>query len=111
LPLIFREPGQWPIGPTSAALARRGALLIEDRNQEAEQVSRETLLADPRCAMACELLGNLRSEFGRFDKARACFERAIRIAPLLAGSDYDLVRCRPLRNDDDHLLQAIEAAL
>src|SRR3984893_1054247 len=84
------------------------ALLIEDRNQEAEQVLRETLVADPTNAMAYELLGNLLSEFGRFDEARACFERAIAIAPLLAGSYYDLVRCRPVGSDDKCLLQEMQ---
>ena len=33
------------------------------------------------------------------------------IAPLLAGSYYDLVRCRPVTSDDDGLLQRMEAAL
>jgi Tetratricopeptide repeat len=80
-------------------LGKAGALLIEDRNQEAEQVLRETLVADPKNAMASDLLGNLLSEFGRFDEARACFERAIAIAPLLAGSYYDLVRCRPVTSN------------
>jgi tetratricopeptide (TPR) repeat protein len=92
-------------------LGKARALLIEDRNQEAEQVLRETLVADPRNAMAYELLGNLLSEFGRFDEARACFERAIVIAPLLAGSYYELVRCRPVTSDDDGLLQGMQAAL
>lgn len=92
-------------------LGKTRALLIENRNQEAEQMLRETLVADPRNAMAYELLGNLLSEFGRFDEARACFERAIAIAPLLAGSYYDLVRCRPVTREDDGLLQGMEAAL
>jgi tetratricopeptide (TPR) repeat protein len=87
------------------------ALLIEDRNQQAEQVLRETLVADPRNAMAYDLLGSLLSEVGRFDEARACFERAIAIAPLLAGSYYDLVRCRPVTGDDDGLLEGMQAAL
>src|SRR6202044_836018 len=51
------------------------------------------------------------SELGRFEEARACFERTIGIAPLLAGSYYDLVRCRPVTGDDDGLLQRMEAAL
>src|SRR5208282_4490935 len=97
-------------GNSFSRLGRARALLIEDRTQEAEQVLRQTLAADPRNAMAYELLGNLLSEFGRFDEARACFERAISIAPLLAGSYYDLVRCRPVTSDDD-LLQAMQAAL
>jgi tetratricopeptide (TPR) repeat protein len=92
-------------------LGKVRALLIEDRNQEAEQMLRETLVADPRNAMAYELLGNLLSEFGRFDEARACFERALALAPLLAGSYYDLVRCRPVTSDDDGLLQVMQAAL
>ncbi len=92
-------------------LGKARALLIEDRNQEAEQVLRETLVADPKNAMAYELLGNLLAEFGRFDEARACFERAIAIAPMLAGSYYDLVRCRPVTRDDDGLLQGMQSAL
>jgi tetratricopeptide (TPR) repeat protein len=72
---------------------------------------RETLVADPTNAMPYDLLGNLLSEVGRFDQARACFERAIAIAPLLAGSYYDLVRCRPVTSDDDGLLQQMECAL
>jgi tetratricopeptide (TPR) repeat protein len=87
------------------------ALLTEDRNQEAEQVLRRALAVDPRNAMAYDLLGNLLSEFGRFDEARECFQHAIEIAPLLAGCYYDLVRCRPVTSDDDDLLQRMEAGL
>ena len=92
-------------------LGKARALLIENRNQEAEQILREALVVDPRNAMAYELLGNLLSEFGRFDEARACFERAIMIAPLLAGSYYELVRCRTVTGDDDGLLQQMQSAL
>ncbi len=51
------------------------------------------------------------AEFGRFDEAYGCFARAIAIAPLLAGSYYDLVRCRPVTAADDGLLARMEAAL
>ena len=61
--------------------------------------------------MAHELLGNLLSEFGRFDEARQCFEHAIASGPLLAGCYYDLARCRPVTSDDDGLLERMEAAL
>ncbi|HYA24635.1 MAG TPA: sulfotransferase [Terriglobales bacterium] len=99
-------------GKTSfGRLGKARALLIEDRNPEAEQVLRETLVADPRNAMAYDLLGNLLSDLGRFDEARACFERAIAIAPVLAGSYYDLVRCRPVTSNDDGLLEAMQGAL
>jgi len=92
-------------------LGNARALLTEDRHREAEQVLRETLVADPRNAMAYDLLGNLLTEFGRFDEARACFERAIAIAPMLAGSYYELVRCRTITSGDHGLLQAMQAAL
>jgi tetratricopeptide (TPR) repeat protein len=101
-------------GTTSfGRLGKARALLIEDRNQEAELVLRKTLARDPANAMAQDLLGNLLSEFGRFEEARECFERAIAIAPLLAGSYYDLVRCRAVTRDDDGdgLVQRMEAAL
>ncbi len=92
-------------------LGKARALLTEDRNQEAEQVLRRTVERDPSNAIAYDLLGNLLSEFGRFDEARQCFERAVAIAPLLAGCYYDLVRCRPITSDDDDLLPRMEAAL
>jgi len=99
-------------GKTSfGLLGKARALLAEERNQEAEQVLRKTLALDPANAIAHDLLGNLLSEFGRFDEARECFERAIAIAPLLAGSYYELVRCRPVTKDDDGLLPRMEAAL
>ena len=99
-------------GPTGfGRLGKARALLIEDRNQEAEQVLRETLVADPENAMAYDLLGTVLSEFGRFEEARACFERTIAIAPLLAGSYYDLVRCRPVTSADKGLLRGMQAAL
>jgi tetratricopeptide (TPR) repeat protein len=98
-------------GKTSfGRLAKARALLLEDRHQEAEQALREMQVAHPRNAMAYDLLGNLLSECGRFEEARACFERAITIAPLLAGSYYDLVRCRPVTSEDG-LLQTMKSAL
>jgi tetratricopeptide (TPR) repeat protein len=92
-------------------LGKARALVIEDHNQEAEQVLRETLVADPKNAMAYDLLGSVLSELGRFEEARACFERTIEIAPMLAGSYYDLVRCRPVTSNDNGLLQGMQAAL
>src|SRR5580658_5864478 len=92
-------------------LGKARALVIEDRNQEAEQVLREMLVADPTNAMAYDLLGNVLSELGRFDEARACFERTVALSPLLAGSYYDLVRCRTVTSADKRLLQEMQAAL
>ena len=92
-------------------LGKARALLTEDRNEEAEQVLRRTVARDPGNAMAHDLLGDLLSEYGSFEEARQCFERAIANAPLLAGCYYDLVRCRPVTPDDDGLLQRMKAAL
>jgi Flp pilus assembly protein TadD len=86
-------------------------LLTEDRDAEAERVLRRTLALDPKNAMAYDLLGNLLAEFGRFDEAYDCFARAIAISPAMAGSYYDLVRCRPVTPADDGLLARMEAAL
>jgi tetratricopeptide (TPR) repeat protein len=109
----FRRAAATGSNTSFGRLGKARALLIEDRNQEAELVLRKTLARDPDNAMAHDLLGNLLSEFGRFNEARECFERAIAIAPLLAGSYYDLVRCRGVTTDDagDGLLQRMEAAL
>jgi tetratricopeptide (TPR) repeat protein len=107
----FRRAAASGGGTSFGRLGKARALLVEDRNEEAEQILRETLVADPTNAMAYDLLGNVLSDLGRFREARACFERAIAIAPLLAGSYYDLVRCRPVTNADDGLLQAMQAAL
>ena len=92
-------------------LSQARALVIEDRNHEAEQVLREMLVADPTNAMAYDLLGSALSELGRFEEARAYFERTVAIAPLLAGSYYDLVRCRPVTSADKGLLPGMQAAL
>ncbi len=107
----FRRAAQTGPKTSFGRLGKARALLTEDRDQEAEKVLRKTLALDPTNALAHDLLGNLLSELGRFDQARDCFERAIAIAPLLAGSYYDLVRCRPVTNDDAGLLQRMEAAL
>jgi Flp pilus assembly protein TadD len=107
----FRRAAATGAKTSFGRLGKARALLIEDRNEEAEQVLRQTLAVDPGNAMAHDLLGNLLSEYGRFDEARECFQRAIAIAPLLAGSYYDLVRCRRVTSDDDGLLQRMQAAL
>ena len=106
----FRRAASTGDNSAFGRLGKARALLIENRNQEAEQVLRHTLALDPENAMAHDLLGNLLAEFGRFDEARECFQRAITIAPLLAGSYYDLVRCRPVTNDEG-LLERMEDAL
>jgi tetratricopeptide (TPR) repeat protein len=107
----FRRAGVTGSKTSFGLLGKARALVIEDRNQEAEQVLREMLVADPKNAMAYDLLGSVLSELGRFDEARACFERTISVAPMLAGTYYDLVRCRPVTSNDKGLLEAMQAAL
>jgi tetratricopeptide (TPR) repeat protein len=92
-------------------LGEARALLTEERDAEAEHVLRQTLVLDPTNAMAYDLLGNLLAEFGRFEEAYDCFAKAIAIAPLMAGTYYDLVRCRPVAKADESLLPKMEAAL
>jgi tetratricopeptide (TPR) repeat protein len=92
-------------------LGQARALLTENRDSEGEKVLRKTLKLEPTNALAHDLLGNLLAELGRFDEARQCFQRAIDLAPLLAGSYYDLVRCRPVSIDDGDLLDRMQAAL
>jgi tetratricopeptide (TPR) repeat protein len=87
------------------------ALLAEDRDSEAERALRLMLALDPANALAQDLLGNLLAECGRFEEARECFTRAVTNAPLMAGSYYDLVRCRPVTAADAGLVARMEAAL
>lgn len=87
------------------------ALLAEDRDVEAERALRQMLAQDPANALAQDLLGNLLAEAGRFEEARECFQHAVALAPLMAGSYYDLVRCRPISSADADLITAMKAAL
>ena len=87
------------------------ALLAEDREVEGERALRQLLAQDPANALGQDLLGNLLAESGRFAEARDCFMRAVGLAPLMAGSYYDLVRCRPVTAEDADLVAAMRAAL
>ena len=87
------------------------ALLAEDRDVEAERALRQMLAQDPANALAQDLLGNLLAESGRFEEASECFKRAVTLAPLMAGSYYDLVRCRPVTSADADLITAMKASL
>jgi tetratricopeptide (TPR) repeat protein len=87
------------------------ALLAEERDQAAEKLLRQVLALDPANAIALDLLGNLLADAGNFDAAYDCFMRAIASAPLMAGSYYDLVRCRRLTQNDQDLPARMRAAL
>ncbi len=100
-------------GPKSSfgRLGRARALLAEARDAEAEPVLRRLLALAPENAVAHDLLGNLLADAGRFEAARECFARAVAHAPLMAGSYYDLVRCRPITLAEADLLPRMQAAL
>ncbi len=87
------------------------ALLTAGRSREGERALRACIAADPDNPLAHDLLGNQLAEGGQFDEAIACFTRAIALAPVLAGSYYDLVRCRRLVPADAPLVAEMEAAL
>jgi tetratricopeptide (TPR) repeat protein len=74
-------------------------------------VLRELLALDPTNAMAQEMLAMVFANTGRFEEARDCYERAITTAPKLAGSYYDLARCRRITPDDSAMLTRMRAAL
>lgn len=95
-------------------LGRIGAvrtLLLEERLGDAERLLRQALAVAPTNAAANDLLGTILAETGRFEEAWVCFQRAIDRDPLLAGSYYDLVRCRPITPADASLVDRIRSAL
>src|SRR5581483_10960563 len=100
-------------GPKSGfgRLGAARARLAENRDVEAERALRQMLALDPGNALAQDLLGNLLAESGRFEEARECFRRAVALAPLMAGSYYDLVRCRPITDADTDLVAGMQSAL
>jgi tetratricopeptide (TPR) repeat protein len=87
------------------------ALLTAGRDRQGERALRKVIAADPENPLAHDLLGNLLAEAGHFEEASACFTRAIALAPQLAGSYYDLVRCRRIIPADAALVAQIETAL
>jgi tetratricopeptide (TPR) repeat protein len=92
-------------------LSNARALIAENRDVEAESVLRELVALHPANAMGHEMLAMVFANSGRFEKARDCYERAIAAAPQLAGSYYDLARCRRITRDDEALLDRMRSAL
>jgi tetratricopeptide (TPR) repeat protein len=107
----FRRAGETGPATPFGRLGTARLLLTTDHDDEAERVLREAVAADPDNAIAHDLLGHLLADWGRFDEARDCFERAVELAPLLAGSYYDLVRCRRVTAADHGLTARMDAAL
>jgi tetratricopeptide (TPR) repeat protein len=89
----FRRAARSAPGTTLGRIAMARALLLENRDAEAEKVLRRVLRTEPDNAVALDLVGNLLADAGRFEEARRYFLRAIEKSPWLAGSYYDVARC------------------
>jgi tetratricopeptide (TPR) repeat protein len=96
--------------PNLARIAEAKALLLEGRDGEAEIVVRQTLVLDPKHAVANELMGNLLASNGDFERAQSCFECALAADPDMVGTYYDLVRCRRITQDDVGLIERMRKA-
>ena len=107
----FRQAAAAAPDSSLGRLCSARALLADDRDAEAEAILRTLLAAEPGHAAANDLLGLILADSGRFEQARACYERAVAAAPLLAGSYYDLVRCRRIPPSESALYPRIRAAL
>ena len=92
-------------------LAMARALLIENRDAEAEKVLRRVLETERNNVIALNLLANTLADAGRFTEARRYFLRAIEQAPALAGSYYDAARCGRIGPEDSELLARMRKAL
>jgi tetratricopeptide (TPR) repeat protein len=109
----FRRAASAASGTTLGRMAMARALLLENRDAEAEKVLRRVLRTEPNNAVAQDLLGNLLADAGRFGEARRYFIRAIEISCTLAGSYYDVARCGRIGpgSEDAELLARMRAAL
>jgi tetratricopeptide (TPR) repeat protein len=109
----FRRASASAPGTTLGRIAMARALLVEDRDAEAEKVLRRVLGTEPNNAVALDLLGNLLADAGRFGEARRCFLRAIEKSPRLAGSYYDVARCGRIGpgQEDTELIARMRTAL
>jgi Flp pilus assembly protein TadD len=109
----FRRAASSAPGTTLGRMAMARALLLENRDDEAEKVLRRVLRTEPNNAIALDLLGNLLADAGRFEDARRCFIRAIETSPALAGSYYDVARCGRIGpgSEDAELIVRMRTAL
>jgi tetratricopeptide (TPR) repeat protein len=92
-------------------IAAAKALLAENRHDEAMRILSLASTLDPGNAVALDLLGNALADTGRFAEARDQLLLAIERAPRLAGSFYDIVRCRRIGPEDADLLAHMRAAV
>src|SRR5690348_15546605 len=108
---MFRRAAAAAPKTTLGRLAMARALLIENRDTEAEKVLRRVVETERNNAVALDLLANALADAGRFSEARRYFLRAIEEAPALAGSYYDVARCGRIRPEDTELVARMRATL
>ncbi len=107
----FRRAAAAAPKTTLAQIADARAQLGENRYDEADRSLRRALAREPGNAVALELLGQTLADLGRFEEARSCFVQATERSASLAGSYYDLVRCRPILPADGELITNMRTAL
>jgi tetratricopeptide (TPR) repeat protein len=107
----FRRAASSAPKTTLGRIATARALLNENRDAEAQKTLRHALALDKTNAVARELLGQTLADAGRFEAAREALLHAIELSPSLAGSYYDVVRCRRITAADAPLVARMQAAL
>ncbi len=90
--------------------AARGYLLQGDY-PAAGRCFRAALSGAPGNVMALQGLGQVLADTGQFDAARTVLEKAVTLAPDMAGIYYDIVRCRKIGAADAELMAQMRAAL
>jgi Flp pilus assembly protein TadD len=108
---LFRRGGASRPKTSLGRVCEARALMAAGQDAEALRVLRQAVAADAGNALAQDLLGTVLAEAGEFEAARGCFKRAIALAPALAGSYYDMSRCRRMEAGDAAEVAQMRAAL
>ena len=108
---LFRRGGASRPRSGLGRVCEARALVATGKDADALRVLRQAVAADPANALAQDLIGTVLAEAGEFEPARAAFKRAIALAPALAGSYYDVSRCRTMGAGDAAEVAQMRAAL
>jgi tetratricopeptide (TPR) repeat protein len=96
--------------PELRYLTEASALLIEDRDGEAEASLRAWQALNPDNPDMNEMLGGVLSDSGRFDEAARAYETALDKDPGRIGLFYDLVRLRKFTDADRPVIERMRTA-
>jgi tetratricopeptide (TPR) repeat protein len=86
-----------------ALIGAGNALLALGRPDEALEVFKALQTLDPRAAMAARGTGEALRQLGRLPEARTALERAVALAPGVAGHHYALAQVNHFAEGDPHL--------